>query len=137
MPPTDKPAPRNPQADASVSPPVDTSVSRREFARRAAIGTAALLAYPNLDGALPTATVSSDSVSLLATRHSSLSDSPSQTPTDAPKLSPQSQAEADSRYQAILAQYSDRFSDAQKTDLKRLCLMLQPPLDRLRSYIAV
>jgi hypothetical protein len=55
-------------------------------------------------------------------------------PIGAPKLSPQSQAEADFRFQAILSQYPDRFSEAQKTDLRRLCVLLQPPLDRIRAY---
>jgi hypothetical protein len=53
---------------------------------------------------------------------------------NAPKLSPPSQAEADFRFQAILNQYPDRFSEAQKTDLRRLCVLLQPPLDRIRAY---
>ena len=118
MPPTDKPAPHDPK--------LDTSVSRREFARGAAFCTAALLAYPDLHrdaahgAALPEAPKPSHA--------------PAQTPTGAPKLSPQSQAEADFRFQAILNQYPDRFSEAQKTDLRRLCVLLQPPLDRIRAY---
>jgi len=59
---------------------------------------------------------------------------PTQIPADASKLSPQGQAEAEARYQSILAQYADRFSDAQKTELKRLCFALQPQLDRLRAW---
>ena len=97
----------------------NTSLSRREFARRAALGTAVtstmLLSLPDFVAAAPPAL-------------------PTQIPADAPKLSPQSQAEAESRYQSILAQYPDRFSDAQKVDLKRLCLALQPQLDRLRGW---
>ena len=99
--------------------PTNTSLSRREFARRAALGTAAtstmLLSLPDLAAAGPTAL-------------------PTQIPDDASKLSPQSQAEAEARYQAILVQYPDRFSDVQKTDLKRLCFALQPQLDRLRAW---
>lgn len=91
-------------------------VSRREFARRAALGTAAAITTVPL--------------SPLVTRHSPLSD---QSP-DPAKLSPQSQAEADARFQSILAQYPDRFSDAQKADLKRLCFVAQQPLDALRSW---
>jgi hypothetical protein len=53
---------------------------------------------------------------------------------NAPKLSPQSQAEADSRIQTILAQYGSRLSDAQKADIRRLATEAQPPLDRLRAY---
>ena len=119
MPLTDKPASHDPQ--------LGTSVSRREFTRRAAFCTAGLLAYPDLhreaaDGAAA------------APEPPQPSHAPAQTPTGAPKLSPQSQTEADSRYQAIINQYGDRFSDAQKTDLKRLCIFAQPPLDRIRAY---
>ena len=118
MPPIHKPAPHDPQ--------LDTSVSRREFTRRAAFCTAGLLAYPDLhpDAAHGAA----------APEPPQPSPAPAQTPTGAPQLSPPSQAEADSRYQAIIHQYGDRFSDAQKTDLKRLCIFAQPPLDRIRAY---
>jgi hypothetical protein len=51
-----------------------------------------------------------------------------------PKLSPEGQTEAEARLQSILAQYGTRFSEDQKADLKRLCLLAQPPLDRLRAY---
>jgi|SRR6516164_4831723 len=99
----------------------DKPVSRREFARRtAALGSAAASA-----SLLPLA-------GFLAVPGQSAASG--QTPPSAPKLSPESQAEADSRYQAILAQYPDRFSDAQKTDLKRLCIFLQPSLDHIRAY---
>jgi len=116
MPPTDKPAPHDPQ--------LDTSVSRREFARRAVVGAASAAVLP-LRKLVPSAA---------ASEPPQPSQASPQTPTGAPKLSPQSQAEADSRYQAILNQYGDRFSDAQKTDLKRLCIFAQPPLDRIRAY---
>jgi len=99
--------------------PTNTQLSRREFARRAALGTAAtsrmLLLWPDL-----------------AAAGSSLSIT--QLPADASKLSPQSEAEAEARYQSILSQYAERLSDAQKTDLKRLCFALQPQLDRLRAW---
>ena len=58
---------------------------------------------------------------------------PQQAP-NAPKLSPESQAEVDSRIQTIMAQYGNRLSDAQKTDIRRLATEAQPPLDRLRAY---
>ena len=51
-----------------------------------------------------------------------------------PKLSPESHAEAEARIQTIFAQYGSRFSDAQKADIRRLCFLAQPPLDRLRAY---
>jgi len=100
--------------------PVDTPLSRREFAKRAALGTAAAIAPGSL--------------SSLAEPTESQPLADSQTPANAPKLSPQSQAEADARFQSILARYPERFSDAQKADLKRLCFVLQPQLDSLRVW---
>jgi hypothetical protein len=52
-----------------------------------------------------------------------------------PKLSAEGQAEAAARIQAILNQYGSRFSEEQKTDIRRLCALAQPPLDRLRAYV--
>ncbi|MGC1484780.1 MAG: hypothetical protein WA789_13375 [Candidatus Acidiferrum sp.] len=57
-----------------------------------------------------------------------------QQPSDTPSLSPESQAEAEARYQAILVVYGSRLADAQKLDLRRLSFTAQPPLDRLRAY---
>src|SRR5712664_4812838 len=93
----------------------DHAMSRREFARRAAMVSAATLAPANLLGSevLPAM--------------------PQQQPTSA-NLSPESQAEVESRIQAVLGEYGGRFSDAQKTDLRRLCKEAQPVLDRLRAY---
>ncbi len=98
-------------------PPTDKPVSRREFARRAAFGAASATLLPLRDF-VPAAAATP----------------PPQAPASDGKLSPQSQAEAESRYQTILQQYPDRFSEAQKADLKRLSLALQPSLDHLRAY---
>ena len=92
-------------------------ISRREFALRAAMISAASLAPANL----------------LATKVASHAH-PTQQPSNPPKLSPESQTEADSRLQAILNEYGSRFSEAQKVDLRRLCTEAQPGLDRLRTY---
>jgi hypothetical protein len=110
----------------------DKSLSRREFARKAALGTAALVACPDLDRT----TVNPDNAPPLYPGHAPherQSESP-QAAARTPKLSPQSQAEADSRYQSIVAQYPDGFSDLQKAELKRLCVFLQPSLDHIRAY---
>jgi hypothetical protein len=92
----------------------DSAISRREFARRAAlVSAAASLAPSNL--------LSSESMA-------------AQQPPNAPKLSPESQAEVESRIQSIFAQYGNRLSDAQKADIRRLATEAQPPLDRLRAF---
>ncbi len=93
----------------------DHAISRREFARRAAIVSAASLAPANLLG-------------------TPLLPAMPQQPPNPSKPSPESQTEVESRVQAILSEYGSRFSDAQKTDLRRLCKEAQPVLDRLRAY---
>ena len=93
-----------------------SGISRREFGRRAAIVTAASL--------VPASALASDSAVAV----------PLQQTPGAPVLSPESQAEAEARYQTIVNLYGSRFSEAQKADLRRLCFAAQPPLDRLRSF---
>lgn len=92
-------------------------ISRREFARRAAIVSAVSLVPPR---ALPANPASAEAFP--------------QQPTDAPSLPQESQAEAEARYQAISAAYGSRFSEAQKSELRRLSFLAQPPLDHLRSF---
>jgi hypothetical protein len=109
---------KSPTATSNAS-----AISRREFARRAAIASAVASIAPGsaLAGTSPVATATPQSAA-------------AQQPQDLPKLSPESQIEVDARYQATLNQYGTRFSDKQKSDLRRLCIMAQPPLDRLRAY---
>ena len=92
-------------------------ISRREFARRAAIASAASL--------LPASALS---VSRAA------AEPLAQQPPNLPQLSSASQTEVEARIQTILNLYGSRFSDEQKSDLRRLCVLAQPPLDRLRAY---
>jgi len=96
----------------------NSAISRREFARRAAFASAAA-------SLAPSELLSSESIPLAQ---------PAQQTANAPKLSPESQAEVESRIQAIFAQYGKRLSDAQKTDIRRLATEAQPPLDRLRAF---
>jgi hypothetical protein len=96
----------------------DSTISRREFARRAAMVSAAASLVP---------------VNLLS------SEPPSAPPlaqqvSNAPKLSPASQMEVESRTQSILAQYGSRLSETQKADIRRLAAEAQAPLDRMRAY---
>ena len=97
-----------------------SAISRREFARRAAFVSAAASLSP---------------AELLTEESAAASAQPLQTPAPVgPKLSPESQAEMESRIQAVFAQYGSRLSDAQKTDLRRLAAEGQAALDRLRAY---
>src|ERR1700738_1888661 len=123
------------------SPAKAPSISRREFARRAALASAVATVAPA--AALATTEARSNDHALVAAADrgerlsapSSDTASPQpQQPADMPKLSPESRAEVEARIQSIFSQYGSRFSDAQKTDIRRLCALAQPPLDRLRAY---
>lgn len=96
----------------------DLAISRREFARRAAFVSAAASLSP----------------SNLLSPESIAAPQPAQQPANAPKLSPEGQAEVESRIQWIFAQYGNRLSEAQKADIRRLATEAQPPLDRLRAF---
>src|SRR5436305_1974194 len=102
------------------------AVSRREFARRAALGAgaAALLPLPELLGARTALESTGGSAASAANggaagAATSSSQSSAQAP-EKPGLDAQGAAEAEGRYQNILRQYGERFSDEQKADLKRL-----------------
>jgi hypothetical protein len=96
----------------------ESAISRREFAKRAAMASAAASLSPAnlIPAAGPMVPLSSQQVPA------------------ANKLSPESQAEVDSRIQSILAQHGNRLSDAQKDDVRRLATEAQAALDRLRAY---
>jgi hypothetical protein len=109
-------------------------ISRREFARRAAIASAVASWAPVQ--AVTAAPSPQPAQAPRPLQPAQTPQGPGQTPQapNLPKLSPESQAEVDARVQAILGQYGSRFSDEQKADLRRLCTMAQPQLDRLRAY---
>jgi hypothetical protein len=116
-------------------------ISRREFARRAAIASAVASIAPAAALSAPPSPLAENANVAAADRRgrfsatsSSASNSEAQQPANLPKLSPESQAEVDARIETIFAQYGKRFSDDQKADLRRLCAVAQPPLDRLRAY---
>ena len=119
--------------------PKTAEISRREFARRAALASAVAAVAPA--AAMPAPAVPSpESENVAAADFRGARSDPSSTlavpaqTSDLPKLSPESHAEAEARLQTVLAQYGSRFSDAQKSDIRRLCFLAQPPLDRLRAY---
>jgi hypothetical protein len=91
--------------------------SRREFARRAAIASAATL--------------------VPATGFSTTQPAPlpnPQQPANTPPLHAASQTEADSRTQLVLAQYGSRLSDEQKSEIARVSANIQRQLDTLRKF---
>ena len=95
--------------------------SRRDFARKAALLSVAvpLAAAPTI--AAPENLAFPD-------------DQQPKLPADFPKLSDQSRVEVEERHQTILKLYGGRLGKEQKNDLRRLCFLAQPPLDRLREY---
>jgi len=97
------------------------AISRRDFARGAAIAAATAAATA---ACLPG--------ELLAARPLSPA-SPAQQQADE-KLSPESQAEVDMKIQAIFRKYGSRLSDAQKADIRRLLAEGQKPLELMRRF---
>jgi hypothetical protein len=123
-----------------TSSPKAGPITRREFARRAALASAVAAVAPGAAMSTPAArshepanVADADFGGRLSDPSSKLAP-PEQQPADMPKLSPESHAEAEARIQTVLTQYGSRFNDAQKADIRRLCFLAQPPLDRLRAY---
>jgi len=100
----------------------DKGISRREFARRAAMVSAASL--------VPGSVLASRGGQFPAAAEGSLG----QEAGDLPKLSAEAHAEAEGRYRMIVGQYGSRFSEEQKVELRRLCGLAQRPLESLRAY---
>jgi hypothetical protein len=116
-------------------------ISRREFARRAALASAPAIVVPVIAAWSPAPSaaepVSETRGAPAGTASSTQAATTSATTAQAanlPKLSAEGQAEVDARIQSVLGQYGARFSDEQKSDIRRLCTLAQPPLDRLRAY---
>lgn len=93
-------------------------LSRREFARRAAVlsATASLV---------PAGVVLSQPA---------IASVPEQLPDNYPKLSPEGQAEAEARYQILLSRHGVRLTEEQKKSARMLCFSAQPGLDKVRAY---
>lgn len=114
--------------------------SRREFARKAAlfsVGVPLAGASTLAENGPATRSAPVDSLtytSLDATAAALQEQQPPKLPADFPKLTEQSRAEVEARYEEIVKQYSGRFSAEQKAELRRLSYMAQPALDRLRAY---
>jgi hypothetical protein len=101
-----------------MNEPRKNEFSRRQFARRAALFSASA-------SMAPAASVFADTLQSPP--------APQNAPTH-PKLPAESQAEAEARYQQILAQYGSRFSAEEKTSLREMNLVTQESLDKVRAF---
>jgi hypothetical protein len=100
---------------------LEDQISRRGFAKIAALTGAAV--------ALPTTVFAQEEKPAQVT-----AEKPPEKPGETPKLSAQSQAEADLAYETIIRKYGSRFSEEQKRDIKRLVNSQQSTLDKLRAF---
>jgi hypothetical protein len=95
-----------------------SGISRRQFARRAALLSASASIVP--------------AASVFA--GSSVATQAQQPAETHPNLPAESQAEAEARYQQILSQYGSRLSAEEKTSLREMNLVTQTSLDKVRAY---
>jgi len=101
-----------------MNEPRKGGISRRQFARRAALLSATA-------SIAPAASVFADTLQTAPTQ---------QIPAAHPNLSPESQTEAEARYQQILSQYGGRFSAEEKASLREMNLVTQASLDKVRAF---
>jgi hypothetical protein len=129
---SDQPDPAQLQKESPADAKPRPSISRREFARRAALASAVASIAPAAAVAAP---LGAGQPRTQDPPPAPAGTSAQQNPMpNAPKLSVESQSEADARFQAILVLYGSRFSAEQKNDLHRLCAVVQPSLDHIRAY---
>lgn len=94
-----------------------SEISRREFARSAALTAVTAAALPG--------------VAFGQAEKPELKPAPA---PQGPALPPAAQAEAERAMQAILAKYGDRLSDEQKADVRRLVTAQQRSVETLRAF---
>lgn len=100
-----------------MNEPRKGGISRRQFARRAALLSASA-------SMVPAAAVFGEGLQ-----------APTQQAAPAhPHLSAEGQAEAEARYQQILSQYGSRFSAEEKASLREMNLVTQESLDKVRAF---
>src|SRR5271157_331816 len=102
-------------------PESDHKLSRREFARRAALAATTVVVV------LPAPLLSQEG----APKPTPLPDKPPQTATE---LSPELKAEGELKYQWIIQNYGNRLTAAEKQDVHRLVMEGQKPLAALRAF---
>ena len=100
---------------------LDSGLSRREFARCAALAAAGIAVAPGSSMEGPPPEPQSPS-------------GPAQQASSDTGLSPAAQAEVESKVQFILQKYGSRLNETQKADIQRLVKEGQKPLEKLRAY---
>src|SRR6266849_154226 len=106
----------------AASPKESSQISRREFARRAALG-AAVAAGASSQLILPGAAASSLPPAL-----------PAGPAREEPKLSPEGRAEAEEKISAVFRKYGARLSEEQKVEVRRMLMEGQEQLEQLRAF---
>ena len=101
-----------------MNEPTNRGISRRQFARRAALLSASA-------SIVPAASVFADASIELPAQQQAEAHS---------NLPAESQAEAEARYQQILSQYGSRFSTEEKASLREMNLVTQASLDKVRAF---
>jgi hypothetical protein len=102
-----------------MNEPRKSWISRRQFARRAALLSASA-------SIAPAASMFADTFQTPPAQ---------QTPAAAhSNLSAESQGEAEARYQQILSQYGARFTAEEKASLREMNLVTQDSLDKVRAF---
>ncbi len=94
------------------------TLSRREFAHRAALLSATATVVPT-GMMLPAAPIAA------ASEHEQ---------ENLPKVSSEGQAEADARLQMVLSRYGNRLSEDEKRSVKTMCYSLQNTLAKVRAF---
>jgi hypothetical protein len=102
-----------------------SALTRRDFARNAALAAATVAVLP----ALPGAAFSQQQKPAPAAA------APPPAAAEAPpQLSAASQAEVEARVQGVMRQFGARLSDAEKTEVRRLITLGQKSVEELRAY---
>ncbi len=106
-------------AEKTKSREAARSISRRDFARRAALAAATAAVLPG---------------NLLTQSEAAPAPAPQAAQPEQPKLSPEGRAEVEAKVEAIFRKYGKRLSEEQKADVRRLVTEAQKSLESLRAF---
>ena len=108
---------KTPMVKKKIPREFSKGISRRDFARRAALAAATAAMIPS---------------DLLARPEAPATLAPQE--VQGPKLSPEALAEVEAKIQAIFGKYGQRLSEEQKADVRRLVAEGQKALETLRAF---